>query len=1328
MQKRLITICILTLGISAKSAHAQFSKTIRHLSVSTEDNNAAPLQLDAHDIDLDGDLDVLATFADGVLWFENFGLGHFSDGKHIDFRGNPNFKSAQFRDLDGDGVPDLAAGFGWRKNLGNGNFGPEKDDFWKEVAGSCDLNDDGLADVVYHSDNVIRLDRNLGGMFSPEATNVGSGANAKVFGSADFDLNQKEDLLIAHANNFLVNKLYWAKNEGNGAFTKIEIPAGVPKSLASGDVDGNGKMDVCLAFNTQIIWIEFDAYGNQTTRQTIPVSWTASSGFALGDIDADGDLDIFLGNATIPNGNRPAVLVFDASSKQFDPAPQTHAVMPAAVSVPLLADFDGNGNIDVFAFQPSAANRFAVFMNNGQPGIFEAPGFTSESLSYVNQILPADLDADGDPDFIAADFLFEKIAPEKYASRKKMSFPHLEAKLADLDGDGLPDVVYPKNDAVYWQRNLGNMSFGNAIKLDGFVALTDFVGVADFDADGDFDLCAANGTGANPNFALLIWYENDGAGNFTKHILNNFINWVNAALPLDVNSDGRPDIYLEMGNLQADFWYENLGNGAFSQRQSFFPPDADEPTFVNQRVAVDLDVDGRQDLVFSSDDSDESRIFWYQNLGNGAFSDLKMLYTATHPGSASQPFFTVYDAGNDGTNDLAISVDYPRRLVLLRGLGGGDFSSPEVLFQDLGVGGYRAIVPYDVDDDGKPDLLFGNRRSNLTDINRISWLSGQADTPPQPETCPRNFVFTRQSEIDSFPIKYPTCRDIAGNLVFREYTGSYNPNDPVSYDLSPLLGIHTVRGGVYFFRGSNPNLRGLDSLTTIGKDLEITNGYVLSSLAGLDNLRSVGGNLVIRDNAAINTQPKLKNLHGLENLERVGGDFQVFEKNMEALDGLQSLDFVGGNLDIRRGKMPDLKGLENLDTIGKSIIITELNRLKSLTGLENLRHAGLDISSDSLADLQGLSNLNSGRALRIVGNKLLQTLDGIENLQVLTGYNLTTPIKRPVIHLADNPKLSDISALDRAISMDDDGLYLLNNPSLSQCDAEAICLYLPTVPDTVSVAGNLPNCNSETEISNACDGLAALSATLSGAGEVCVGDSLGLTVTFTGNAPYTFVYAVNGVLQPPLTTTENPYAFSVSPANGAVYALQSVSNAQGSGSVSGAVFALLFPVPTAAIAGPDTICPGDTIMLTASGSLKYLWNTGATTAQISVHPTITTTYTVTVSNAYNCPDTAAWTVVVKNCTSGVFPADSDLENKGFQIFPNPLPLSEPLWVMLDNNFTGLLKFEVVTLEGRVLAAFFREKNAREISEILEIPKIWPDIFILRVSDGEKSAARLVLRK
>ena len=59
----------------------------------------------------------------------------------------------------------------------------------------------------------------------------------------------------------------------------------------------------------------------------------------------------------------------------------------------------------------------------------------------------------------------------------------------------------------------------------------------------------------------------------------------------------------------------------------------------------------------------------------------------------------------------------------------------------------------------------------------------------------------------------------------------------------------------------------------------------------------------------------------------------------------------------------------------------------------------------------------------------------------------------------------------------------------------------------------------------------------------------------------------------------------------------------------------------AANAGDDVeICNGESITLTASGGVTYLWNTGETTASINVSPNATTTYTVT---AYNTAQTVS---------------------------------------------------------------------------------------------------------
>ena len=1055
---RNLSISLLFLFLFTGRAGAQFSSILRHLSSS--ENNGTLVSLSAHDIDLDGDLDVLASFQSGIYWFENDGQGHFSDGNAIDFQGAPVFKTAQFRDLDGDGHPDLAAGFGWRKNLGNGNFGPETGNFWKEVSGACDLNGDGFGDILYQSVNVLFLERNLGAIFSPDASAVANGTNIQFWLNADLNRDQREDLVAS-----LTNIVYWFKNEGNGAFSKVQIGSGAVKAVVTGDVDGNGRMDLLTAISGSVTWLEFDGYGNRITRQTIALTGYTGAALELGDLDGDGDLDLFVGGMNTPNGARPAILYFDKTTGQFDPTPNNQPAFSALCPKAVLADFDNNGRLDIFAAQPGSVNRFAVFTDNGTAGVFNTPTLVGEPLSYIHQLLPADLDGDGDRDLIAADFLIEKTGPGNYAQRRKINLPSQDVQLADLDGDSLPDAVYPKNDAVVWQRNLGGLQFGPATLLDGFVAQCKYVGIADLDQDGDLDLGAGIGTEALANFSLLLWFENDGKGNFTKHQLLDNMSWVLSVQPVDVNTDSLPDLYVELGNGQADLWFENLGNGLFGPRQNLFASGMTEPIFVNQRMATDLDGDGRTDLLFSTKDYHHTEIYWYQNMGNGVFSDKKLLYALDHPGSYAIEFFTVYDADNDGRKDVVINGEYQRQIIFLRGLGGGDFAPAQMLFDDLGVGGFLAIAPYDVDDDGRLDLLFGNRASNLTSVNRISWLSGKAETPPDPISCPHDLLFTRQSEIDSFPIRYPDCRVIGGNVIIYEFSANGNP---VIYDLSPLLGIHTVEGGVYIYRNFLPDLHGLDSLRTIGKDLEIKNGYMIASLDGLNKLRSVGGNLVVQQNEALSYQPKLKNLKGLERLERVGGDFIEYERNMLSLEGLASLQGVGGNFDIRKGKLTSLKGLEALDTIGNSLILATLPNLKSLDGLQHLRHAGLNFTTDSLTDLQGLDNWQSGRELRLTGNKMLQRLDGLESLQQLTGYNRSTLAKYPVIWLADNPALTDLSALDHLVKVDDDGIYLLNNAGLSQCAAQAICDYLDADPDTVSIAGNLPGCDSEPAVSTAC--------------------------------------------------------------------------------------------------------------------------------------------------------------------------------------------------------------------------------------------------------------------
>ncbi len=64
----------------------------------------------------------------------------------------------------------------------------------------------------------------------------------------------------------------------------------------------------------------------------------------------------------------------------------------------------------------------------------------------------------------------------------------------------------------------------------------------------------------------------------------------------------------------------------------------------------------------------------------------------------------------------------------------------------------------------------------------------------------------------------------------------------------------------------------------------------------------------------------------------------------------------------------------------------------------------------------------------------------------------------------------------------------------------------------------------------------------------------------------------------------------------------------------------VYNLPTAEAGLNTEICLNDSSNLIASGGVEYLWDNGETTAMITVSPLITTTYTVTVTDASGCSD------------------------------------------------------------------------------------------------------------
>jgi hypothetical protein len=353
-----------------------------------------------------------------------------------------------------------------------------------------DLDQDGRLDFAVAKGSILTFYGNGDGTFGDEVPSLAVDNAARDLVTGDVNGDGRADVAVLNQGSSVVSLLL--STPGGAYAPKQDLDTGaVPRDLLLKDLDGDGKLDVAVSQPEAGQVSIFGGHGDGSfgPPTVIPMPTGKPYSLATGDFDEDGFLDLAVSCDT-------GVWVLFGGPGGVNASGRSARALPSGYGQIVVVDFTGDGRLDIARL----GNDIDFVAGNGD-GTFGSPGQVDADhdadAGYAGQLLTVSTDPCSHSVYTTWYCCGCTNCPDDYSLRCVLGpgggFRSLNglggaSAAGDFDGDGVDDILTAG----------GFVLFGRSFDARPSVSYAGLMAIGDVNGDGKLDVLALRDHSAPP--------------------------------------------------------------------------------------------------------------------------------------------------------------------------------------------------------------------------------------------------------------------------------------------------------------------------------------------------------------------------------------------------------------------------------------------------------------------------------------------------------------------------------------------------------------------------------------------------------------------------------------------------------------------------------------------------------------------------------------------------------------------------------------------------------------------------------------------------------------